>query len=242
MAKRGSADVAFLLIDGWDVLGQQTQLEDTRSAVLERSDALGDLYEEHTFTGVRRAELTQQGFLDDGANSAHEALSTGPGVARVLVYGMEGTVTGAGFEGWASAVQVNYEQLMARESLHKANARYLTAGPVEHGRIVRTLKPAVATGVTSANALDNGASSTGGAGYFAYTSGGEANVRMRHSSDGVTWATLFTFARANASRGAERLMTTGTIERYVDMDYTTATATGTASFNFFGGLVRGLTT
>ena len=88
------------------------------------SDTLGDLYEEHSFIGVRTATLSQEGFFEDGAGSAHEALTTGPGVSRVLCYGLEGsaTGTGAGFEGWAGAVEVGWKARPARGGLTKALA------------------------------------------------------------------------------------------------------------------------
>lgn len=242
MARRGSADVAFLLLGGYDILGTVTQIEDSLEAVVERSDALGDLWEEHSFTGVRRAEIGQEGFYDDAANSVHDALSTGPGVSRVLCYGIGGTATGAPFIGYEGAMQVNYHRVLSRGTLHKAVAAYRGNGVVDqHGRIVRMYAVHTATGATTGTPLDGAASSTGGAAYLQYNAtAGEANIRVLHSSDNITYATLFTFTKTASGRGAERLTTTGVIERYVAMDVTTASATGSiAALNTFVGLARG---
>lgn len=244
MTLRGSADVAFLLLGGYDILGTVTELNDQLEAVLEESHGLGDAWREFSFVGLRQAELSQEGFYDDAVGSVHDALSTGPGVSRVLVYGVGGTATGAPFIGYEGAMQVNYERIVSRGELHKARAEYRGHGTVEHGSLIRTYKVHTATGATTGTPLDNGASSTGGAGYFAYNAtAGEANVRMLHSADNITYATLFTFTKTASGRGAERLTTTGAIERYVAMDVTTATATGAiTALNSFMGLARGALT
>ena len=243
MPIRNSADVAFFLIGGFDVLGSLTQIEDSEEAILEPSHTLGDLWEEHTFVGVRKAEISQEGFYNDDVASVHDALSTGPGISRVLCYGVAGTATGAQFIGWEGAMQVNYERIIGREVLHKARATYRTNGAVEqHGRLVRMYGAHSATGRTTGTPLDGAASSSGGVGYFQWNAtAGEVNARLLHSSDNITYATLFTFAKTVAnSRGAERLTTTGIIERYTAADYTTASATGSiAALNSFMGLARG---
>lgn len=246
MARRGSDKVNTFLLGGYNLLGTLTSFNDTREAILERSDTLGDTFEEHLPVGVRRAELTQEGFYDDDQVNGHYAITTGPGVSRILVYGWDGTATGAFFTGWASAVEVTYTEAAARNELHKARASYRTAGPVEVGRVIHSYANPAATG--KSNVLDNGASSTGLAAYFAYNATvGEMNVRLRHSaSAGATvGAILFTFTKTDATAavaGADRQVTTAAVERYRWFEISTATATGSlANFRYFGGIVNGLT-
>lgn len=248
MAKRSSTDVAFILVGGYDVLGTLTEIDFHAEALLERVDALGDSWQAQAFVGVRDAVLTQKGFYDDAAGSVHDALSTGPGVSRVLIAGFGGTATGAPFLGWQGAMQVNYDRIFSREALTKAEASYRTNGIVNEGKIVRTYKGAGATGASTGTPLDGAASSTGVAAYLAYNStAGEANIRVLHSSDNITYAAAFTFTRtakgtAAVVAGAERLYTSGVIERYTAADVTTATATGSiADLNYFVGVVRGAT-
>lgn len=240
MAKTGSDRVSWFLVDGLNLVGVLTQFESRQEAKVERNDVLGGGFETQAFTGVRESQITQEGFYDDDAGSVHDALTSGPGQSRVMSYAVEGTATGARFTGFAGAMQINYGRQVARDSLTKARAEYRGNGPFDEGR---TLFPWKAVGSTGRkNSVDGSASSTGGAGYLHYNAtAGECNVRILHSSDDVTYATLFTFAKASSGHGAERLTTTGTIERYTAADFTTASATGAISvFNAFVGLVRGL--
>ena len=243
MAARSSKDVAFALVGGYDVLGSLTDLEDTRVAVLERTDALGDAWEEHTFAGQRSATLTQSGFFDDAAFAANQALVSGLGVnSRVAAWAIAGTATGAEFEGWAGAIETKFELHAARGELHKARAEYRNVGPVELGRVVRSYGAAGATGASTGTPLDNGASSTGVAGYLlGNAAAGESNIRILDSADNITYATLLTFTKTSSGVFAERLTTTGAAQRYIAADITTASATGSiANLNLFVGLVRGL--
>ena len=244
MTRRSSKDVAFFLLGGNDIRGTLTNFEETRSAVLERSDTLGDTWEEQSWVGVRSAELSQDGFFDDDAVLGHNPLTTGPGISRGLVYGMAGTATGAEFTGWASAVEVTFAEQAARGALHKARASYKTGGPVETGKTVLTYSTPGATGGTAG--VDGGAASTGAAIYLAgNASAGEANVRLQHSASAGTasYSNAVTFTKLTSGPFFERLTTTGSILRYTRVDITTATATGAiAALNLFVGLVRGLST
>ena len=243
MAVKASKDVAFFLIGGRDVLGSLTEIEDKGvEAVIQETNPFGIAWGTHEFVGIRNWGLTQRGFLDDAAGAVHDALSTGPGVSRVLCYGIGGTATGAQFIGAAGAMQVNYNRIFTRNELSKAEAEYNGNGPVDYnGKIIRTYKVHASTGRTTATPLGELASSTGGVGYLQYNAtAGEANIRMIHSSDDVTYATLFTFSKTASGFGAERLTTTGVIERYTAYDVTTASATGAiTALNAFMGLSRG---
>ena len=46
MAVRSAADVPFLLLGGYDILGTVTQIRDDQQASMERTDALGDAWRE----------------------------------------------------------------------------------------------------------------------------------------------------------------------------------------------------
>ena len=250
MARRGSADVAFVLMSGWDVRGTLTAMAESKEAVIEQTDTLGDTWQEHSYVGVRRGTLQVDGFFDDNMGTSadavpgHGALTTGPGTAKVLCYGLDGTATGAEFVGWSSGMQAAYTCLAERGALHKVRANFQTAGPIDVGKILRTWKVHTATGDATDAPVDWAVSTTGGAAYLQYSaSAGEANIRVLHSSDNITYATLFTFTKTASGRSAERLTTTGVIERYTAVGVTTASATGAiAALNTMVGLARGLTT
>jgi hypothetical protein len=235
-----SKDVSFFLVNGLDVVGTLTEFEDKREAKIERSDGLGREWEEHSFTGVRQAEITQSGFYDDAVGSVHDVLSSGPGATSVLCYCLEGTATGAEFVAWTGAVQVGYQRTAERDGLTKAKATYKNGDTVEQGEVLHTYKAVGATGKTGF--IDLGATSTGLAGYLHYNaSAGEANVRIMHSASAGTasYSALITFTRTASGHGAERIYATGDVKRYVCADFTTATATGAiAALNAFVGIVR----
>ena len=225
MAIRGSADVAFFLVGGFDILGYQTQIDDAHEALIEESHTLGDSWREQSYVGVRQADFSQDGFYDDVAAGNHEALSTGPGISRVLCYGQAGTATGAPFTGYAGAMQIRYERIVARGVLHKARATYRGSGVVDVGKILWTHK-GTATSSTNAGPIDNTVSTTlGGAGFFqlsAFASAALATAvlaRVQHSSDNITYADLVSFAAATAAPTAQRsqLGAAVTVERYVRM-------------------------
>ena len=211
-----------MLLGGYDILGYQTQIEDSHEAILEESHTLGDAWREQAYVGVRQADFSQDGFYDDAANANHDALSTGPGVSRVLCLGLGGTATGARFTGYAGAMQVNYHRMVSRGALHKARATYRGNGVVDEGRILWTLKGTAASS-TNSGSVDAGASSTGGAGYLQVTSFTSAALatailaRVQHSSDDVTFADLISFTAATAAPAAQRIQTTAVVERYLRM-------------------------
>lgn len=244
MARRGSPDVAFFLIGGQSVLGALTEVEDSIEAVVEEGAVLGDLWTAPAFTGLRMAGITQDGFYDDVAGGVHDALSSGPGTARVLCYGPAGTATGAYFQGWESAMEVKYTRILNVGALHKAHGEYRTNGAVESGKILRTYKVATATGASTGTPVDNAASASGAVGYLQYNAtAGEANIRILDSADNITYAAAITFTKTASGAGAERITTTGFVQRYTAVDVTTASATGSiAALNFFVGLVRGALT
>ena len=220
---RGAADVASLLVDGYNILGTVTEIDDKQEALTEETHTLGDAWVEHKFVGIRRAQISQRGFYDDDALSVHAALATGPGnPSRVLTYQPAGTATGAPFKGM-TAVQVDYAVEPGRAVLHKAVANSISNGRFDEGKVLWTLKALQADSATNSGAIDNGVSSTGGgAGYFqltTFTSGANATAiltRIQHSSDDVTYADLIAFTATGDPVGIRsELGSTVVVERYV---------------------------
>src|SRR3990167_1019523 len=98
MSKFGSDKCSFFLIDGYDIVGTLTNFEDIHEAILEESHTLGDAWAEHSYVGLRQGTITQEGFYDDEALSAHDALSSGvSATGRIFNYCLEGTATGINF-------------------------------------------------------------------------------------------------------------------------------------------------
>ena len=54
MVRRGSADVSFFLIGGYDILGTLTEFDDMVEAGIEDTTPLGAAWQQHEFVGGRR--------------------------------------------------------------------------------------------------------------------------------------------------------------------------------------------
>ncbi len=227
------------------MLGYATTLEVDKEALLERTDTLGDTWEEQSATGNKRGALRQEGFYDDGTNASNAALVGNEGLARVTCIGLEGNTLGKKFIGMAGPMQINHKRIASRGELHKANSEYAANGEVEEGTILHTHKAETAAGDTEgADSQDAGASSAnGGAGYLevsALTLGGYTSVtaKIRHSADDITYADLVTFANVTAAPTAERKTVAGTVNRHLACSWALNGTGSGPSITFMIGFVR----
>lgn len=221
MSRYGSGDVGFVLIGGYNILSTTTDLEMTVEDVTEETTALGDTWQEHDRVGVRRGEFSLNGFYDDAANAANEALVDLTRSAQVAAVALEGNTIGKQMTGFAGTLEGKYIRQASRGALHKANATYAVSGAVEEGIILHELSAETADGDTEADGYDGTAQSTdGGAGYLQVTAldldgYDDVTFKVRDSADDVTYADLLSFTAVTAAPDAERVAVTGTVERYL---------------------------
>lgn len=240
MAKYSSADVGFVLVGGYDLLGYSTQITFNVEAGLEETHTLGDSWIENTFAGLKQFTFTQEGFYDDAAGASNAALVTLGGSSVVGCFGLEGNTVGKQFVGFAGAIQATYNRSTARGELHKANADWKANGIVEDG-IIHFTHAAITGSTSNGTAVDNaGSSASGGSGYAqvsALTLGGYDNVvlKVQHSTDNSTYADLITFTVVTAAPAAQRSTVAGTVNRYTrgNLSYTGA-GTGQSTTCFVG--------
>lgn len=162
--KYGSPSFAVFLIDGYNIIANKLKsVAEATESMTEPSHGLGDSWEEHTPTGMQKAELAQEGALfDDDTNKIHDAMSGNEGVSRVTCYGFEGNTIGARATGLVGALAVAYARMLSLGGLHKANVRYLCSGQKDEGRILHAHSAETAAGNTEASSVDNSASSADG--------------------------------------------------------------------------------
>lgn len=222
MARYGSANVGFVLIGGYNLLGVSTEISDTSEVGIEDTTALGDAWEESTVTGLARFELTQTGFYDDAAGSSHLALVGSNGVARVAAFAYEGNTIGKRFVGFAGPLQAAYTRVAKGKELHKANATYRGSGSLQNGHILEPLETITVSGSTQLTPVDNGAATAnGGTAYLVLNDlvlGGATDItlRVRHSADNVTYVLLGSAeAVLTTAPQALRIAVTGTVDRYL---------------------------
>jgi len=143
--KYGSAS-AWFLCDGYNLIANKLKgLRHTHTALTERTDGLGDSWEEHTPTGLSKVELTQEGALwDTDTVRIHAAMAssvpTSPqATPRVLCLGFAGHTVGEMFLGLQGAFTATYEVLATLGALTKANATHLISGQLDKGTIIQPL-------------------------------------------------------------------------------------------------------
>lgn len=158
MAKVGSPDVAFLTIDGYDLLPAKVQtFAYGLTNILEKTDGLGDKWDEHTPTGLRRCTVTQGGaYYETAANGMHDALKANPTAYRKLAFAMAGKGPGAPLVLADGALSTSYEVLARNGNLTKANVTYQISGSVTTGALLDapTVRTADWIGTTADYTLD----------------------------------------------------------------------------------------
>ena len=239
MAKYGSNDVAFFLVDGFDLTGVSTTLSDATEAQIEESSALGDAWGESLATGVLRAELAADGVYDDASDSVNAALSGNEATSRIVCYAYAGNTLAQQFVGHVGAFGGAYTRSATRNELTKASATWTVPGQKDTGIIVEPLGAETASGTGSAT--NYGSSTSGGA--VAYlqvtTSSGTsptADIKIEDSPDNSSYSDLITFTQATG-RTAQRATVSGTVNSYLRVSWTLG---GTdPSFTFVVGLARG---
>jgi len=237
--KYSGADVQFILVDGYNLLGVTTEISDISvESILEESHTLGDSWQESTAVGVRKAMLSQDGFYDDAAGSVNAVFADQQATQRSVCIG----ITSSAFIGIQGAFGSKYVRKLDRDKLHKAKINYTISGQVDEGLILQALATKTADWDTTASPVDNGSATTnGGVAYQQVTalSGFTGFVgKVRHSADNVTYADLVTFTNVTSAPNAQRsTVNTGTtINRYLAY---AGDVTGTGSISVMTGFSRG---
>ena len=161
MAQYSSANIGFVLVDGYNVMGTVTTLTDSVETTIQESSVFGDEWAKFVNVNYRKGALAQGGFFDDAVGSIHDALNgtdlSSLGDSRVFMYGLEGNVAGAHFVGYGGVIETKYERTMALEKLHMANAMYSPSGPIEVGQVLKPYAAISANGDTKATSVDQAA-------------------------------------------------------------------------------------
>lgn len=244
MAKYGGANVGFLLVGGYSLLGSDvTELVGPdKEAVLEETTGLGAAWPTHAGTGLQKGAFGHSGFYDDTVGSVNEALLNGSQqAAHVVCVGMNGNTIGAKFVGLAGTLIGKYRRVVTRGQLHKAIADGTVSGAVEDGVILQHLTAkTVDWNTEGAESVDNTVStSAGGSGYQqvpAFTGFTGFVGKIRHSADDATYADLLTFANVTAITNAQRVTVAGTVNRHLAFD---GNVTGSGSIQVMAGFCRG---
>lgn len=220
--KYGSQSVLFL-VDGYNLVTSKLKaLRYKHEAMQERTDGLGDAWEESTPIGLSKVELAQDGaFFDTTLNRIHTAMvglssQTPASVARVVCAAFAGNTLGNPMTGFEGAFTTQYDVLAEIGKLTKANAAYAVSGALDHGIILQELATKTEDWNNASVDDNGGSSSSGGVGYLQVSASfGAFTGKIQHSTDNVSWADLVAFSTVTASPDAERKTVSGTVNRYL---------------------------
>ena len=243
MTLRASADVGFVLLAGYDVMGLITDLDEKTEAVLEQSDGLGAASDEYSAVGMVKYDLSLDGFYDDTLILAIEALSD----KQVLMYAILGNVIGREFVG-LNAVRSTITREASRDSLTKAQMAFKSDEGPERGQVSAPHATVTAQGPLEGTSDDWGAgnapSTNGGVGYVEVDAltldGGTAlQVIIKDSNDNSTFVDLITFTAITSAPAAQRKTVAGNVERYTLTEHEfTGGSGGNRTAKFAAGFVR----
>lgn len=225
MAKYGPAS-AFLLVGGLDLTSDTFQLDEGFEQVLRQSNPLGSSWEEHLPVGIARAVLEAGGGLyDDETAGIIDALQEKGSTKQLVSYGFAGDAIGQDAIHIDGDYAVTWKRILARDDLVLAHALHRLSGVRLEGKILHDISSeTAASGDTESSPVDNTTQSTSGATADlhipALALGGYTDVvvKVRHSTDDITYSDLITFTAAT-DVGAERKTVAGTINRYLAMSW-----------------------
>ena len=244
MATYSSANVGFVLVDGYNLLGYLTTLTANKIKRTEPTTTLGDSWEEHSLTGLSSFEMMQNGFFDDANDASNEALLANS-ASRTGAIALEGNTAAKKFIGISGTIQDEYERIASVGGLHKAAAAYKANGIIHEAVIIATLA-ARALAASPVASVDNGAGSTSdnNGAYLqvtVLTLGGwtSITIKLRSSTDNVTFGDLYTFTTVTAAPSAQYATFSSVVNRYVHTTMTGVGAGAGESITFMTGLFRG---
>ena len=200
MTTYGSDAAAWFYVDGYQVAGVVTHLEDSEEAAAEDNGGLGENVGRVGFVGETSAEVQHDGFFDDAAASVIAALDPAGGGAlgaqHTLLYAIAGNAIGRSCVLARGALEANFKKLVERSKFTKANCAYKVNTSLDTARVVLHRVARTSAGNSDATSVDNGAASAnGGVAVLevdALALGGYTNlaVTMRDSADNVTFAAI----------------------------------------------------
>lgn len=247
MSTHASAEIAFLLVDGYSLMGLTTELaEDGIEGDFEEVTPLGSSFRCQQFTGTTTSRFSQTSFYDDTALSTNAALSAHTdGADRILMFGRSGNTIGQDFT--AGVVkQASFKRLIETAKFTKIGAEYMVNeradGLIAAHLVARTTGASTANSDFTAAAT---AAATGARAYFslnalALDGATGLTCKVEHSANGSTsWTDLAVFSTSTTAPRAERVAFTGTVKRYMRVTHawTGGGASPSATFAVGVGLV-----
>jgi hypothetical protein len=214
MALFGQPDVGFVLLGGRSIAGYLTEIQDSHEAMVKETTGLGDSDDNWAAVGMNKADVKLLGIY----NSTDFIAAVEVNTTQELMYSLEGNTInneGTGIDGVKGTLVRN----AVKEEFHRIEVDFKAANKLDRGKVMadhvsRNASTAVTTTVDNAGSSANGA--VGYLGVSALALGGYTNlaVKIRDSTDDISFADLITFAVVTAAPASERATVAGTVNRY----------------------------
>ena len=215
-----------MLLGGRSLSDYLVEIQDSFEAMVEETTPLGQTFDSWAAVGVNKFEANLKGIY----NSTDFVTAFEVNTVQELMYALEGNTIGNEGMG-VDSVRAEIIRQATRDALHRLEASFKATTSADKGKVM-----ASHTARTSASAatttVDNLASNTLGAvGYLGtsvLTLGGytDITVKIRDSTDDISFADLITFAAVTSAPASERAIVLGTVNRYA---HTTVTFGGAGS-------------
>lgn len=233
------ADVGFWFVGGYDLLGYTFKIDVNTDEDTVDITCLGDHVEENASLGVRRFDVSMEAFYNDNAGATDDALEARFSDHVVACLGLEGNTNGLNFLAFEGPCIYKMSKNVSMKDLIKMKIDFLGSGAAERGKV---LQPHAIISSTTAEPVGTtynslAGSAAGGAGYIQCTNfAGAASltVKIRHSTDDITYVDLVTFTDITASFASERVTVAGTVNQYLREKYTFNTPTAQTATVFVG--------
>jgi hypothetical protein len=180
--------------------------------------------------GLKDATFSVEGYYDATAGAVDQTLAGMLGTETVWVTVMSADAIGA--RGYAAKTIATTVEIGAEIG----GAVTISAeGQSTNGSDPIVVLHALGAETASGNGtqVDNGSATTNGAaGYLQVIAAtGTIVAKVQHSSDGTTWADLITFTSTSTANTAERITTTGTVNRYLRALWTISGGSPSVTFH-----------
>ena len=184
--------------------------------------------------GLADATVSLSGMFDGDTNASDDVFDTalGDDLGRVITIAPEGLAVGRRVR-ICTAKSTSYESSSPVGDVVSVSCEVQSDGGVDAA--ISLIDLAAVSATANGTSQDGTASSTNGGSANLHvtenTRNGNTTIKVQHSADNSTWADLINFAVVgSATTTAERLVVTGTVNRYVRIQHTLAGSTGTITY------------
>lgn len=183
--------------------------------------------------GLQDGTVSLSGMFDGTATGTDVVFSTvlGSATKQLVVVAPSGHSNGANAI-MLEADDTSYEVSGAVADVVQTSAEFQSSDGVEHGKILSSGSAVTSTG--NGTSVDGGAATTnGGVGFLTVptnTRNGNITVKIQQSADNSTFTDLITFTVVSSTtKTSQRVEVTGSVARYLRVNYTVAGSTGSAT-------------